>query len=47
MSSSAVGKKKKGFAANIKSKIRGFFGSRPFSAVNEFLVQHGEAPVRW
>lgn len=29
------------------SAYRGFFGSRPFSAVNEFLVQHGEAPVRW
>lgn len=29
------------------SAYRGFFSSRPFSAVNEFLVQHGEAPVRW
>ena len=29
------------------SAYRGFFGSHPFSAVNEFLVQHGEAPVRW
>lgn len=29
------------------SAYRGFFGSRPFSSVNEFLVQHGEAPVRW
>ena len=29
------------------SAYRGFFGSRPFSSVNEFLVQYGEAPVRW
>ena len=29
------------------SAYRGFFGSRPFSAVNEFLVQHCEPRVRW
>jgi len=29
------------------SASRGFFGSRPFSAVNAFLTQHGEAPIRW
>ena len=29
------------------SAYRGFFGSRPFSAVNEFLVQHGEQAIRW
>ena len=26
---------------------RGFFGSRPFSRVNDWLVTRGEAPVRW
>lgn len=26
---------------------RGFFGSRPFSAVNEWLAARGEAPVDW
>ncbi len=29
------------------SAYRGFFGSRPFSRINEFLIQHGEAPVQW
>ena len=29
------------------SAYRGFFGSRPFSAVNEFLAQHGEIPILW
>jgi len=29
------------------SAYRGFFGSRPFSAVNEFLLAHGEPPIRW
>ena len=29
------------------SAYRGFFGSRPFSAVNEFLAQHGEKPILW
>lgn len=29
------------------SAYRGFFGSRPFSAANEFLVQHGEQAIRW
>ena len=29
------------------SAYRGFFGSRPFSAVNGFLTQHGENPIRW
>lgn len=27
------------------SAYRGFFGSRPFSKINEFLVSHGEKPV--
>lgn len=26
---------------------RGFFGSRPFSQTNDFLVQHGLAPIDW
>lgn len=25
----------------------GFFGSRPFSKANKFLMEHGIAPVRW
>ena len=29
------------------SATRGFFGSRPFSRVNEFLKAHGETPVDW
>lgn len=29
------------------SASRGFFGSRPFSRVNEFLAQSGSAPIRW
>lgn len=26
---------------------KGFFGSRPFSASNAYLIQHGMAPVHW
>lgn len=29
------------------SAHRGFFGSRPFSAINRWLVQTGHAPVDW
>lgn len=29
------------------SAYRGFFGSRPFSAANDFLVSRGEAPIDW
>jgi uracil-DNA glycosylase len=29
------------------SAHRGFFGSRPFSRINEFLLQNGEAPIDW
>ncbi|MCM1245693.1 MAG: uracil-DNA glycosylase [Roseburia sp.] len=29
------------------SAYRGFFGSRPFSKANDFLVQNGEEPVDW
>jgi uracil-DNA glycosylase len=25
----------------------GFFGSRPFSKANQFLVEHGQAPINW
>ena len=29
------------------SARRGFFGSRPFSRVNDWLEARGEAPIRW
>lgn len=29
------------------SAYRGFFGSRPFSRTNEFLIQKGINPIRW
>ena len=29
------------------SAYRGFFGSKPFSQINDFLQAHGEAPIRW
>ena len=29
------------------SARRGFFGSKPFSRVNQFLEEHGETPVCW
>ncbi|MCB0362023.1 MAG: uracil-DNA glycosylase [Bdellovibrionales bacterium] len=29
------------------SASRGFFGSRPFSKINEYLVSHGVDPVDW
>ncbi|WP_284162941.1 uracil-DNA glycosylase [Frigidibacter sp. SD6-1] len=29
------------------SARRGFFGSRPFSRINRWLVERGEAPIRW
>lgn len=29
------------------SAYRGFFGSRPFSQINEFLTKHGEQPIMW
>ena len=29
------------------SAYRGFFGSRPFSKVNDFLTAQGEFPIRW
>jgi uracil-DNA glycosylase len=29
------------------SAYRGFFGSRPFSRANQFLVKHGASPIDW
>lgn len=29
------------------SAYRGFFGSRPFSKINDFLTQQGETPIAW
>lgn len=29
------------------SAYRGFFGSRPFSRANEYLVAHGKTPIDW
>ena len=29
------------------SSYRGFFGSRPFSQINRFLTENGEAPIDW
>ena len=29
------------------SSYRGFFGSRPFSQINHFLLAHGESPISW
>ena len=29
------------------SASRGFFGSRPFSRTNDYLVKHGKQPIEW
>lgn len=29
------------------SAYRGFFGSKPFSRTNEYLIQHGKEPISW
>lgn len=29
------------------SAYQGFFGSRPFSQINEFLLKHNKAPINW
>ena len=29
------------------SAYRGFFGSKPFSRVNDILMQQGQSPIRW
>lgn len=29
------------------SSYRGFFGSKPFSRINDFLTANGEVPIRW
>lgn len=29
------------------SSYRGFFGSRPFSQINQYLIQQGQTPINW
>lgn len=29
------------------SAYRGFFGSKPFSKTNEYLISHGKEPIQW
>lgn len=29
------------------SASKGFFGSKPFSRTNDFLIKHGETPINW
>ncbi len=29
------------------SSYRGFFGSKPFSKINEFLIENGKEPINW
>jgi uracil-DNA glycosylase len=29
------------------SAYRGFFGSRPFSKINDYLIAHGQTPINW
>lgn len=29
------------------SSYRGFFGSKPFSKTNEYLIKHGKTPIKW
>lgn len=29
------------------SSYRGFFGSKPFSRINDFLTDHGQPPIAW
>lgn len=29
------------------SAYRGFFGSRPFSQINDFLTEQGQSPIQW
>ena len=29
------------------SSYRGFFGSQPFSKINEFLIENGKEPINW
>ena len=29
------------------SAYRGFFGSKPFSRINDILIQQGQIPIRW
>lgn len=36
-----------GFHPSPLSAERGFFGTKPFSRANEYLVEHGETPIDW
>lgn len=36
-----------GFHPSPQSADRGFFGSKPFSKANEYLVSHGAQPIDW
>jgi len=29
------------------SSYRGFFGSKPFSKTNDYLIKHGKTPIKW
>jgi uracil-DNA glycosylase len=29
------------------SSYRGFFGSKPFSKTNDYLIRHGKTPIQW
>ncbi|MCE9541384.1 uracil-DNA glycosylase, partial [Candidatus Kaiserbacteria bacterium] len=29
------------------SAYSGFFGSKPFSKTNDYLIQHGKVPIEW
>ena len=29
------------------SAYRGFFGSKPFSKINQFLIKNGESEIKW
>jgi len=34
-------------SGHYTSAVSGFFGSRPFSRANEYLVEHGKKPIDW
>jgi uracil-DNA glycosylase len=29
------------------SAHRGFFGNHQFSSINQYLIEHGQAPIDW